>query len=712
MADNTSGYFISHSNKFEDRYLVNDVVIPKLKEKGINIYEQADLQPGTHVLPAITGLVDKADKTLLFISENSLSSSWCSFELLISLEKSQRTNRLAVVLLLHKIEESQLPHIAVLQEARKIHFDEENDEWVREVVEGLRETKTIGDIMPAGNVAHGLVWSHYAGFLQYVLPELEKTVKESEWYNNLTEEFRNKVSCKLYEVVPRTCDVKYDIPNEDNNIKYVTTFKLETWRSGNYRNMYLKMYSITIEEETYYCMCEFPSVIGTMKVMEDKHLARFSPTYPGGVGEESSTTAAQFTTQDKKLQLGRFYYTMNSTLNHFEDCKDTARVLLFNDENKKNKLSKVLMDAIKKDLKEENFQEKKFKEGIQPPQIDRLESEEELKYEYQVYVARTDHKDDRSKAQQIMNHFRKMGIADSDILDADSFLAGSTWSEQLKAASNKCRWFIFLLTKNALQDQSLNYNVISALGDSIYRKKVRVIPVVDSCKNLLIPEALRWITYIPFDISGRHLESLYSIVSGRDIPMETQMILPAGDVAYGLAWGYVTNYLMKVLPEVLKGISPVFTEKAVKNFRCPHKLFIVIPKSCSAGDFLHDKQNDPGRIENFSKTAAVYPFGPGRAFNCNIYKVSLSSVNMNEGLYFVGQYAAPVTCLQEMKTWTIAGVNQETMVKEAENFYGIVSQLMRNAVPEKAQYCEFIYYDDMTDSLADIMEQKIQSMKD
>ncbi|VDI82643.1 Hypothetical predicted protein, partial [Mytilus galloprovincialis] len=342
------------------------------------------------------------------------------------------------------------------------------------------------------------------------LNELENTVKESEWYKNLTEEVRKNVSCKLYELVPRTCDVKYDIPKEDDNIKYVTTFKIETWRSGNYRVMFLKMYSITIEEETCYCMCEFPSVIGTMKIMEDKHLARFSHTYPGGVREEGSTTAAQFTTEDKKLQLGRFYYTMNSTLNHFPDCKDTARVLLFNDENKKKTLSKVLMDAIKKDLKEENFQEKKFKEGNQPPQIDRLESEE-LKYEFQVYVAHTD--DDEEKAQQIIDHLRKKGMADSDIFDADSYLPGSSWTKKMEVASCKCRWFIFLLTKNALQDKSLNYNVVSALGDSIYRRKVRVIPVVDRCDNLVIPEALRWITYIPFDINGRHLESLYSIVS-------------------------------------------------------------------------------------------------------------------------------------------------------------------------------------------------------
>ncbi|CAG2192902.1 unnamed protein product [Mytilus edulis] len=323
--------------------------------------------------------------------------------------------------------------------------------------------------------------------------------------------------------------------------------------------------------------------------MEDKHLARFSHTYPGGVREEGSTTAAQFTTEDKELQLGRFYYTMNSTLNHFLDCIDTAR------------------------------------KGNQPPQIDRLESEEELRYEFQVYVARTDHNDDRQKAQHIMDYLREKGIADSDILDADSFLAGSTWSQKLKAASCKCRWFIFLLTKNALQDKSLNYNVISALG--------------------------------------------------RDIPMETQMVLPAGDVAYGLAWGYVTNYLMKILPEVLNGISPAFEENAVKNFRCPHKLFIVIPKSCSAGNVLNDKQNDSGRIEDFSKLQLC---------------IHLDQVEHSTEMYFVGQYAAPVTCLQEMKTWNIAGVNLETMASEANRFYEIVSQLMRNAVPEKAQYDSFL----------------------
>lgn len=77
-------------------------------------------------------------------------------------------------------------------------------------------------------------------------------------------------------------------------------------------------------------MCEYPNVISTMKVMEDNHLATFSHTYPGEVSEEEgSTKAAPFTTDDKELQLDRFYYTMTSVLNHFDNCQETARVLRF-----------------------------------------------------------------------------------------------------------------------------------------------------------------------------------------------------------------------------------------------------------------------------------------------------------------------------------------------------------------------------------------------
>ena len=67
-----------------------------------------------------------------------------------------------------------------------------------------------------------------------------------------------------------------------------------------------------------------------MKVMEDNHLATFCHKYPSTKDDIGGVTAAPFTTDDKKLQLGRFYYTMNSVLGHFDNCRESARVLLFN----------------------------------------------------------------------------------------------------------------------------------------------------------------------------------------------------------------------------------------------------------------------------------------------------------------------------------------------------------------------------------------------
>lgn len=132
-----------------------------------------------------------------------------------------------------------------------------------------------------------------------------------------------------------------------------------------------------------------------------------------------------------------------------------------------------------------------------------------------MFVACTDHPEDEKRANEIISYLTKNGIPDSDIFHNEKLLAGTNFADRLVAASKQCRWFIFLLTKHALKDESLNFNVLSALGDSIYNKKVRVIPVVDQCDDLHIPEALRWITYIPFDDQKKkHLKSLYSIVSG------------------------------------------------------------------------------------------------------------------------------------------------------------------------------------------------------
>ncbi|CAG2217974.1 MITA [Mytilus edulis] len=511
--------FLSHSNELDDQQLVYDEILPKLEVfKDISILTQDELQPGQIFLSSLTELVDKVDKTLLFITKNAMQSSWCSLELLIGLERSQRKQQLSVVLLLHGIEEKDIPQIAVLQEARKIIFTKENDSWVTETVERIREKETIKQLMPAGNVAHGLVWSHYAGLLQYILPDLENNLKESEWYKDQSI-LQNHVSTKFYEMVPTSCTCHFDLSKIDDNIKLVKVLELSnTIRGGNVRKFAVKLYSITDGDQTYFCICEYPSAIGAMKAMEDHHLAKFS-------------------IDDKKLQLARFYYTMNSVINHFDISRNKARVVLFNDETEK--VSEVLVKAIKQDLQ---LTEKVMpKESPIRPKLEDLEPTPELEYQYQVYIAHSENTEDKQSAKEIIEYLEQKGIH-SILKNPDS--------------PND--------PENSVKDKMLQLRVLAALHDGILKRRVRVIPVVDRRNDIYIPDALQWVTYVPYNGQTKsHLKSLHNIVSGEDFPLKTEMLLPAGDVANGLAWGYVVNYLRVILPDEKESLAEIMEAKII-----------------------------------------------------------------------------------------------------------------------------------------------------
>ncbi|CAC5401080.1 TMEM173 [Mytilus coruscus] len=531
--------------------------------------------------------------------------------------------------------------------------------------------------MPAGNVAHGLVWSHYAGLLQYILPDLENKLQESEWYRNQSSTLQNHVSTKFYEMVPTTCTCHFDLSKVDENIKLVTVLELSsTIRGGNIRKFAVNLYSVTDGDQTYFCVCEYPNAIGAMKAMEDHHLAKFNK-------------------DDKKLQLARFYYTMNSVINHFDISRNKAKVVLFNDETEK--VSAVLVKAIKEDLQlTENVTPK---EGPIKHKLEDLEPTPELQYQYQVYIAHSEDREDKQCAKEIIEYLELRGIH-SILKNPENPKDPEVKSNTLIKAVQNCKWFIFLMTQNSVKDKMLQLRVLAALHDGILKRRVRVIPVVDRRNDIYIPDALQWVTYVPYNGQTKsHLKSLHNIVSGEDFPLKTEMLLPAGDVANGLAWGYVVNYLRVILPDALKNIEQSFKNKNISDYKCPETLFIIIPKSCDARGVVKDK-ND--RITNFTTTPDIFPFGGSRPFSCQIYKFT-----DHPDKYFIGQYAAPITCLDEMKEWRIAGVTADTILSEAHNFYEMVKNLMESADPQKAKYCEFVCFNDETESLADIIEAKI-----
>ncbi|XP_076084553.1 uncharacterized protein LOC143055300 [Mytilus galloprovincialis] len=675
-----------HSTGLKDILMVRDIVVPRMEQLNVKICPLEIIEARQLSTTPDTVLLNMTEKILVFISKNSLNSTWCSLERMTYAEQFQRINSCAIVLLLHDLLESEIPHLPVFEDAAIVHFSNDKDEWSNKLIKAL--TGDRSRIMKARNIAHGLASSHFYYFQQYCLPTLEERLRQSNWYQTQSEEIRSKVSFKLYEVIPKSCHL-IDFSNVDTNIHSITTIPISLFiRAGNERYLNLTVYGITDGQETFYCICETPSVISVIKTIEDYHLARFTHIYEGN--EEHSE--ASLKVDDYTLQLNRFCYAMKSIVNGFQDCIDTARVMLFDDE--KERLSNVLFEALKEDLQN-------IKPKMKPEKIGTRITEQQC--EYEVYVASVEHEEDRAKKNQILNYLQENLI--NNVLDDESIVPGMSMPQKLLLASQKCRWLIFILTRNFMTDESLTLSCLSKLNDIICRKNVRVIIVRENDARA-IPECLRWLTYVPFDEKNQlHLKGLYSIISGNDFQMETQMLLSYGDIAYGLAWSYITNYLMKIIPVFVDGIDPAFREKGVNNYICPRKLYIVLPKSCNVVGDLTDED----RITYFSSTSFIYPFGNHRPFNLRIYRLTSTTASVVKNFFFVGQFAAPLNHFQVMKDRNVHQVNSEWMEIETEMLYKILCDLMKNALPDKAMLCEFVYFDDLKMSLADIMEQKINT---
>jgi len=64
------------------------------------------------------------------------------------------------------------------------------------------------------NVADGLAWGYYFGYLKLVLPELDEQIGKSD-------EFRYQITTKkLFILVPKTCFIYDDIEHADDRVKW------------------------------------------------------------------------------------------------------------------------------------------------------------------------------------------------------------------------------------------------------------------------------------------------------------------------------------------------------------------------------------------------------------------------------------------------------------------------------------------------------------
>jgi hypothetical protein len=108
-----------------------------------------------------------------------------------------------------------------------------------------------------------------------------------------------------------------------------------------------------------------------------------------------------------------------------------------------------------------------------------------------VYIAHTEH--DEEKALEISNYLKSKGIHSILKDEASGNAVGRTWGQQLLLAVHKCRWFVILLTRKALEDDLITFNTLSLNDyDVCCHQKEYTSPILRhrECKDLLCDQQL------------------------------------------------------------------------------------------------------------------------------------------------------------------------------------------------------------------------------
>nr|XP_033783115.1 stimulator of interferon genes protein [Geotrypetes seraphini] len=163
------------------------------------------------------------------------------------------------------------------------------------------------------NVAHGLAWSFYLGYLKLVLPNLKKAVSSFNKENSnllCCEEI-----CKLHILIPLSCRIHSNLSEVDSNIQFVKELPLlQIDRAGVKGRVYKNsMYRIVDEDgRLYYCPVEYATPLHTLYAM-------------------SGTTSAGFSSEDRLLQAKLFYTTLKDILENSLDCRNCYRLVVYDD---------------------------------------------------------------------------------------------------------------------------------------------------------------------------------------------------------------------------------------------------------------------------------------------------------------------------------------------------------------------------------------------
>ncbi|XP_063344015.1 stimulator of interferon genes protein [Pelmatolapia mariae] len=189
------------------------------------------------------------------------------------------------------------------------------------------------------NVAHGLAWSFYLGYLRLVLPHLEQSIAAFCATHQLNNISWGRGSRKLLILIPLNANISHKLEDEDENIQFYDNLpNNEIDRAGVRGRVYKhSVYRIMDENrKVHECVVEYATPLLTLYNM-------------------SQESSAGFGEPERRQQVLLFFRTLQDILEHSLECRNRYKLILLNDEQEDDPhfLSKAILRHLEQQEREE-----------------------------------------------------------------------------------------------------------------------------------------------------------------------------------------------------------------------------------------------------------------------------------------------------------------------------------------------------------------------
>ncbi|XP_066572457.1 stimulator of interferon genes protein isoform X2 [Amia ocellicauda] len=160
------------------------------------------------------------------------------------------------------------------------------------------------------NVAHGLAWSFYVGYLGLVLPRLQESIEA--YHKHKATVLKHRDTWKLHILIPLSCSVPDKLEETDNNIRFYENLPDTMIDRAGIRKRVFKHSIYSIYDEAmrpHYCVVEYATPLLTLYKM-------------------SQEASAGFSAEERLQQATLFFRTLQVILDDSLECRNHYRLIL------------------------------------------------------------------------------------------------------------------------------------------------------------------------------------------------------------------------------------------------------------------------------------------------------------------------------------------------------------------------------------------------